>query len=227
MIFYAALRRKGMLVRSRPEKQSRRWNLTVAQSIDKYSCLFCRVDHCPSRPSAILFRPYLEASSSFLLPAVNLPVPSPLLFSHPSVTMKFNAALSSALFAASAVIAAPTSTLEVEASRVDSALEKRATTFCGNWGSQTAGPYTFYHNNWGAGAASSGSQCTTFNDLQSNTASWSTSWSWSGGQGSVKSYSNVALEKVNRQLSSISTINSIWKWGYVIRLLVVDEAPFP
>lgn len=149
------------------------------------------------------------------------------LFSHPSVTMKFNAALSSALFAASAVIAAPTSTLEVEASRVDSALEKRATTFCGNWGSQTAGPYTFYHNNWGAGAASSGSQCTTFNDLQSNTASWSTSWSWSGGQGSVKSYSNVALEKVNRQLSSISTINSIWNWGYVIRLLVVDEALYP
>lgn len=137
--------------------------------------------------------------------------------------MKFNAALSSVLLAASAVVAAPTSTLEVEASRVDSALEKRATTFCGSWGSQTAGPYTFYHNNWGAGAASSGSQCTTFNDLQSNTASWSTSWSWAGGSGSVKSYSNVALEKVNKQLSAVSTINSIWKWGYVTGLLALDD----
>jgi hypothetical protein len=129
--------------------------------------------------------------------------------------MKFNAALSSVLLAASSVVAAPTSTLQGEPSRVDSALEKRATTFCGNWGSLTAGPYTFYHNNWGAGTASSGSQCTTFNDLQSNTASWSTSWSWAGGQGQVKSYSNVALEKVNKQLSAVSTINSIWKWGYV------------
>lgn len=138
--------------------------------------------------------------------------------------MKFNA-LSSALLAASAVIAAPTSTLEVEASRVDSALEKRATTFCGSFGSQTAGPYTFYHNNWGAGAATSGSQCTTFNDLQSNTASWSTSWTWAGGSGSVKSYSNVALEKVNRQLSSISTINSIWKWGYVQFLSITGLWP--
>lgn len=138
--------------------------------------------------------------------------------------MKFNAALSSVLLAASSVVAAPTSTLQGAPSRVDSALEKRATTFCGNWGSQTAGPYTFYHNNWGAGSASSGSQCTTFNDLQSNTASWSTSWSWAGGQGQVKSYSNVALEKVNKQLSGVSTINSIWKWGYVVTSPYISDS---
>ncbi|KAI3394950.1 hypothetical protein diail_2057 [Diaporthe ilicicola] len=138
--------------------------------------------------------------------------------------MKFNAALSNVLLAASAVIAAPTSTLEVEASRVGSALEKRATTFCGSFGSETAGPYTFYHNNWGASAASSGSQCTTFNDLQSNTASWSTSWTWAGGSSSVKSYSNVALENVNKQLKSVSTINSIWKWSYTGSSIVADVA---
>jgi xyloglucan-specific endo-beta-1,4-glucanase len=138
--------------------------------------------------------------------------------------MKLDAALSSVLLAASAVVAAPTSTFQGVPSPVDSALEKRATTFCGNWGSQTAGPYTFYHNNWGAGTASSGSQCTTFNDLQGNTASWSTSWSWAGGHGQVKSYSNVALERVNKQLSAVSTISSNWKWGYTGSSLVADVA---
>ncbi|KAJ0106979.1 glycoside hydrolase family 12 protein [Diaporthe amygdali] len=138
--------------------------------------------------------------------------------------MKFNAALSNVLLAASAVVAAPTSTLEVGPSRVDSAIEKRSTTFCGSFGSETAGPYIFYHNNWGASAASSGSQCTTFNDLQSNTASWSTSWTWAGGSSSVKSYSNVALPNVNKQLKSVSTINSIWKWSYTGSSIVADVA---
>jgi len=122
----------------------------------------------------------------------------------------------SMLLAASAVLAAPTSTVEREASPVDSALEKRSTQFCGSFGSLVASPYTFYHNNWGASAATSGSQCTTFNDLASNTASWSTSWTWAGGSSSVKSYSNVALENVGKQLSAISTINSIWKYRCVI-----------
>lgn len=124
----------------------------------------------------------------------------------------------SLLLAASAALAAPTSTVERDASPVDTALEKRATALCGSFGSTTAGPYTFYHNNWGASAASSGSQCTTFNDLSSNTASWSTSWSWAGGATSVKSYSNVALENVGKQISAVSSINSVWKYRCVLGL---------
>lgn len=93
-----------------------------------------------------------------------------------------------------------------------SSIEPRATTFCGSFGSQQAGPYTIYHNNWGAATATSGQQCTTFNSLQGNSVSWSTSWTWMGGNTNVKSYSNVALEKVNKALSGIKSIPSAWNW---------------
>lgn len=122
------------------------------------------------------------------------------------------------LLPASAALAAVIpSTVEREASPVDLALEeKSASNFCDSFRSQKAGPYTFYHNNWGASAASSGSQCTSFNTLSGNTASWSTSWTWAGGPNSVKSYPNVALENVDRQLSTIKSIKSTWKYRFVI-----------
>lgn len=116
------------------------------------------------------------------------------------------------LVAATTALAAPTTTVAERASPADSALEKRATTFCGSFGSETASPYIFYHNNWGASAATSGSQCTTFNSLSGTTASWSTSWTWAGGPYNVKSYSNVALEAVNKQLSAVKSIQSTWTW---------------
>lgn len=139
--------------------------------------------------------------------------------------MKFTTAVFDLLLAATAVVASPTHAIERGASQIDdTALEKRSTTHCDSFGSETAGQYTFYHNNWGASSATSGSQCTTFNDLSSNTASWSTSWTWAGGSSSVKSYSNVAVANVNRKLSSISTINSIWKWSYTGSNIVADVA---
>jgi xyloglucan-specific endo-beta-1,4-glucanase len=116
--------------------------------------------------------------------------------------MKFASTLMSAVLAATA-LATPTPTKD---------LEKRATTMCGNWGTVATGGYTVYHNNWGAGTASSGSQCTTFTSLTSGSFVWSTSWTWAGGAGQVKSYSNVALENVNKAISAISSIPSTWKW---------------
>ncbi|KAF4976412.1 hypothetical protein FZEAL_6916 [Fusarium zealandicum] len=93
-------------------------------------------------------------------------------------------------------------------------LNKRDTTMCGNWGTVPTGGYTVYHNNWGAGDATSGSQCTTFKSLTSGSFAWSTNWSWAGGPGKVKSYSNVALEKVNKKISAIKSIASKWTWRY-------------
>lgn len=120
--------------------------------------------------------------------------------------------LVSAIMAATAV-ASPTPTIE-----------KRATTWCDSFGSLATGAYTVYHNNWGAAQATSGSQCTTFNSLSSDSVSWSTSWTWAGGQGQVKSYSNVALEKVNKQLSAIKSIPSKWTWSYTGSNIVADVA---
>lgn len=112
-------------------------------------------------------------------------------------------AITSVLLAASSAFAAPTQTVE-----------KRDTTIsCDAFGSLATGGYTIYHNNWGASGATSGSQCTTFKSLSGNTVAWSTSWTWAGGPYQVKSYSNVALENVNKKLSSVSSIPSVWKWS--------------
>lgn len=92
------------------------------------------------------------------------------------------------------------------------ALEKRDTTMCDSLDSVVTGTYTIYHNNWGAEQATSGSQCTTYTSDINNSVKWSTSWTWAGGAGQVKSYSNVALEKVNKAISAISTIPSVWTW---------------
>jgi len=126
--------------------------------------------------------------------------------------MKFTTAIVSAFLAATA-LATPTPV----------AIEKRATTMCGNWGTVATAGYTVYHNNWGASAATSGSQCTTFTSVSSALSFvWSTSWTWEGGSSSVKSYSNVALESINKQLSAISSIPSTWSWRYTGTNIVAD-----
>ncbi|KAI1084878.1 concanavalin A-like lectin/glucanase domain-containing protein [Whalleya microplaca] len=118
--------------------------------------------------------------------------------------MKVTSSLLSMVLAATSAFAAPTPTVN-----------KRDTTIsCGAFGSLATGGYTVYHNNWGSGKATSGNQCTYFKALNGNTVAWSTTWSWTGGPGEVKSYSNVALEKVNKQLSAVKSIWSKWSWTY-------------
>ncbi|CAG8976988.1 hypothetical protein HYALB_00009782 [Hymenoscyphus albidus] len=126
--------------------------------------------------------------------------------------MKFTTSLVSAALAITAM-ASPTPV----------AVGKRDQTLCGSFGSIATAGVVIYHNNWGAGQASSGSQCTTFTSVSSaKSFVWSTSWSWAGGQGQVKSYSNVALEKVNKKISEISSIPSTWTWRYTGDNMVAD-----
>lgn len=113
--------------------------------------------------------------------------------------MKFTAEIAAIVLAATSAMAAPSA--------------KRSTQIsCDSFGSYTAGQYTIYHNNWGAAQATSGSQCTSFDSISGTTVAWETNWTWEGGSSSVKSYSNAALEKVNKQLSAVSSIPSSWKW---------------
>ncbi|KUI67255.1 Xyloglucan-specific endo-beta-1,4-glucanase A [Cytospora mali] len=128
--------------------------------------------------------------------------------------MRFTAEIASAVLAATSAMAAP--------SKVVSALSARSTELCDSWDGLTEGQYTIYQNNWGSSSATSGSQCTTFDSISGTTVVWSTSWSWAGGSSSVKSYSNVALESVNKQLSAVSSIPSTWKWSYSGSDLVAD-----
>lgn len=103
-----------------------------------------------------------------------------------------------------------------------SPLDKRAT-FCGQWDSQTVGNYIVYNNLWGE-SSGTGSQCTTVDSISGNTLAWHTSWSWSGGQYSVKSYANAVVSFTKKALSSISSIPSTWKWTYTGSNMVADVA---
>ncbi|KAF9871164.1 glycosyl hydrolase family 12 [Colletotrichum karsti] len=113
--------------------------------------------------------------------------------------MKFSALLALMPLAA---VATPTPTIE-----------KRATTYCGQWDSAVTGTYTVYNNLWGA-SSGSGSQCTTLTGLSGSNLVWSTTWSWSGGQYNVKSYANAVVSISKKALSAISRIPSTWNWSY-------------
>nr|AGC24033.1 xyloglucanase B [Rhizomucor miehei] len=102
-------------------------------------------------------------------------------------------------------------------------LNKRAE-MCGQWDTTSAGPYTVYNNLWGEGSATSGSQCTSVNSIDGNVLSWSTSWSWAGGQYNVKSYANAELKFDAVKLSSVSSIPFQWSWSYSGSNIVADVA---
>ncbi|KZL85887.1 glycosyl hydrolase family 12 [Colletotrichum incanum] len=102
-------------------------------------------------------------------------------------------------------------------------IEKRATTFCDQWGSAVTGTYTVYNNLWGA-SSGMGSQCTTLTGLSGSNLQWSTTWSWSGGQYNVKSYANAVVNISKKALSAISSIPSTWNWSYSGSGLVANVA---
>ncbi|KAI0102403.1 family 12 glycosyl hydrolase [Nemania sp. FL0031] len=102
-------------------------------------------------------------------------------------------------------------------------IDKRATTFCGQWDSVQTGSYIVYNNLWGE-SAGTGSQCTTVNSLSGSSVAWSTSWSWSGGQYNVKSYANAVVQSAAKQISAISTIPTTWKYSYTGTGMVANVA---
>jgi len=101
-------------------------------------------------------------------------------------------------------------------------LEERATTFCGQFDSTVTSPYTIFNNLWGEASATSGSQCTTVTGIVSGKLVWSTSFSWAGGQGDVKSYANAQIFNLGKELSSITTIPTTWDWIFTGTNIVAD-----
>lgn len=92
-------------------------------------------------------------------------------------------------------------------------LVSRATQQCGQYQSQSSGPYTLATNGWGW-ATGKGSQCSEINSLTGNSLAWDTTWTWSGGPTSVKSYTNVQTYFQQKQLSAYTSIPTTWKWSY-------------
>ncbi|RAH45726.1 putative endoglucanase [Aspergillus aculeatinus CBS 121060] len=100
---------------------------------------------------------------------------------------------------------------------------QRRSDFCGQWDTATAGDFTLYNDLWGE-SAGTGSQCTGVDSYSGDTIAWHTSWSWSGGSSSVKSYANAALTFTPTQLNCISSIPTTWKWSYSGSSIVADVA---
>ncbi|KAF3768898.1 family 12 glycoside hydrolase [Cryphonectria parasitica EP155] len=128
--------------------------------------------------------------------------------------MKCTAQIASLVLAATSVLAAPATSAASPLARRDES--------CDSFYEWDESPYTIYQNNWGAAEATSGSQCTTVTSVSDDVAVWSTSWTWAGGSYNVKSYSNVGLMSVNKQLSAVSSIPSSWTWSYTGSDLVAD-----
>ena len=91
-------------------------------------------------------------------------------------------------------------------------VEKRAETFCDQWGSLETGGYIVYNNLWGQDSADSGEQCTTVEGVTSGSVAWSTEWSWAGGQYNVKSYANAVRQVDPVSLADVGSIPSKWSW---------------
>ncbi|RDW79394.1 hypothetical protein BP6252_04032 [Coleophoma cylindrospora] len=126
--------------------------------------------------------------------------------------MHFTTLITPAILA-SAVLATPTKSYN----------KRAATTICGQWDSVATGTYVVYQDLWDESAATSGSQCSTVDSLSSETITWSTSWSWEGASSSVKSYANVVVNQATGvELSTISSIPTVWDWSYTGTSIVAD-----
>ncbi|KAG5650786.1 hypothetical protein H0H81_011069 [Sphagnurus paluster] len=84
-------------------------------------------------------------------------------------------------------------------------------THCAQGDHFVAGEYTLYLNQWGS-AHGSGSSCAALTSLSGTTIAWKNTWNWSAG-GGIKSYTNINLNGVSKQLSAVSSIPSTWHWS--------------
>ena len=106
-----------------------------------------------------------------------------------------------AVFALTApLLAAAAPALDARSAQLDTSQH------CGQWDTVTASQYELLLDQWGAGGATSGSQCANLISLSGSTISWTTTWTWTGGSG-VKSFTNIQLnDGINQQLSAISSM---------------------
>ncbi|EAW12022.1 glycoside hydrolase family 12 protein [Aspergillus clavatus NRRL 1] len=84
---------------------------------------------------------------------------------------------------------------------------------CEQYGSYTSGRYNVNNNVWGKDSGS-GSQCTYVDGISGSGAAWHTTWSWSGGKNSVKSYPNSGVALKKKLVSELTSIPTAVKWSY-------------
>ncbi|KAL2837577.1 concanavalin A-like lectin/glucanase domain-containing protein [Aspergillus pseudoustus] len=99
---------------------------------------------------------------------------------------------------------------------------KRADT-CGQWEIVPAGQFNVYNNLWGQGNGD-GEGCVGV-DSASSPIAWHSTWTWAGGEGTVKSYQNAVPSNFTpMQVSGLSSIMTSWDWSYEGTDLVANVA---
>ncbi|MCJ1312662.1 hypothetical protein MMC25_006338 [Agyrium rufum] len=112
------------------------------------------------------------------------------------------------------IITPPTSTKAATTTAASAAPPAQSST-CGQWSGFTSGAYSITQDLWGESAATSGSQCSTFNGaVSSGGVAWTTTWTWAGASNQVKSYAHAALTFTPKLISSIQTMPSTFDWSY-------------
>jgi len=92
---------------------------------------------------------------------------------------------------------------------------RQAASLCSQYGYYAAYGFEFNNNLWGAGAASSGSQCTTVEGTSASGVKWSSTWTWTGGQDNVKSYVNSGKQFARGlKISDIESMPTTIQWSY-------------
>lgn len=87
-------------------------------------------------------------------------------------------------------------------------------TLTGQWTCVDSGAYELCQNLWGEDNGT-GSQNATLYSASGDSISWSTTYTWSGGQYDVKSYSSVNQLSANGMLlSDITSAPTSWDWEY-------------
>lgn len=84
---------------------------------------------------------------------------------------------------------------------------------CEQYGVYSKDKYIVNNNMWGKDSGT-GSQCTTVDGISDTGVSWHTKWSWSGGEGEVKTYPNSGVELDVKLVSELTSIKTSAKWEY-------------
>ncbi|KAG2420674.1 endoglucanase A precursor [Aspergillus terreus] len=83
---------------------------------------------------------------------------------------------------------------------------------CAQYDSASSPPYSVNNNLWGKDQGT-GEQCVYVDSLSSSGASWHTTWTWSGGEGTVKSYSNSGVTFDKKLVSDVQSISTSVSWS--------------
>ncbi|KAK1140292.1 hypothetical protein N8T08_010495 [Aspergillus melleus] len=83
---------------------------------------------------------------------------------------------------------------------------------CAQYDQAESPPYRVANNLWGKDSGS-GSQCVYVDNISSSGVAWHTTWDWSGGEGSVKSYSNSGVDFEKKPVSDVGSIPTDLEWS--------------